>query len=500
MAGWLFFPVAPASAQIADQVVLFGQNTAKKEGIARFDRRLNFIAFTKTEMSFAGDGHLDQDNGTTVDGQGRYWVPFDPSNATNLLRMTGAGKVLIPSVILQHNPVRTAAARNGNVYALTRTEFDGNGPLYAAAPDGTVLWSNLAGPALFVYSRDLIITPSGGLWIAGSKFFLHQPWKGLLAEVRPGTGSVIKQATFDNPVAGGFNVSWDMMAASPDGTIWGELNHYLTQVDPETLKILRQFVIRGGSNSETSQLRIDSQGNLRTTSKSTPRADMGGDVLEYSGTGQIISVAKLGGLILGFALGPAGEDLYAVIVENVLPYPRRLTRLNLVTGVKSSRPLAPYGTEWAVPNDDPTGFIWANVIDQAGDNDGDGAANRDETLAGTDPFDPTSRPNGPKVYLSFAPVTNAIQLTWRDPDGLFDPTGGLDLASISLQAGGYGEVMGYLWHFLTSVTLSPDGKQVTIELGGLPLPSDLKIPLEARVADKTGATAWDWQVTPPGDL
>ncbi len=37
-------------------------------------------------------------------------------------------------------------------------------------------------------------------------------------------------------------------------------------------------------------------------------------------------------------------------------------------------------------------------------------------------------------------------------------------------------------------------------LGALPLPSGKKWKVEARVSDLTGATGWDWQVTPPGDL
>jgi hypothetical protein len=39
-----------------------------------------------------------------------------------------------------------------------------------------------------------------------------------------------------------------------------------------------------------------------------------------------------------------------------------------------------------------------------------------------------------------------------------------------------------------------------LEFGLLPIPSNLKVRLEAKVADKTGAESWDWQVTPPGEL
>lgn len=41
---------------------------------------------------------------------------------------------------------------------------------------------------------------------------------------------------------------------------------------------------------------------------------------------------------------------------------------------------------------DPSGYALANVVDPRGDIDGDGARNRDELLAGKNPFDPASRP------------------------------------------------------------------------------------------------------------
>ncbi len=149
---------------------------------------------------------------------------------------------------------------------------------------------------------------------------------------------------------------------------------------------------------------------------------------------------------------------------------------------------------------DHTGWVYANVVDQNGDNDGDGASNRTETLAASNPFDPLSRPEGPKVYLSFAPTTNAIVLTYVDPDGLLDPAGGLDLSSLQLLTGAGTNVWAFILPFLTTVDVTSDLTHATATFGLLPLPSDLKIRLEARVTDLTGAEGWDWQVTPPGDL
>jgi hypothetical protein len=97
--------------------------------------------------------------------------------------------------------------------------------------------------------------------------------------------------------------------------------------------------------------------------------------------------------------------------------------------------MSPVDKSWQLPNGDPTGFIWANVVDQGGDADSDGAANRVETLSGSNPFDFSSRPQGPKVFIGFVPGTNALVLTFRDPDGLIDPSGGLDASSFSVTIG-----------------------------------------------------------------
>jgi hypothetical protein len=72
--------------------------------------------------------------------------------------------------------------------------------------------------------------------------------------------------------------------------------------------------------------------------------------------------------------------------------------------------------------------------------------------------------------------------------------------SIELLAGAHGDVFPLLLPFVTSVQISPDGTSGTIVFGGLPLADGLKLPLEARATDKTGAVGWDWAVTPPGDL
>jgi hypothetical protein len=91
-------------------------------------------------------------------------------------------------------------------------------------------------------------------------------------------------------------------------------------------------------------------------------------------------------------------------------------------------------------------------------------------------------------------------LTYKDLDGLVDPQGGLDLSTLSVTIGNYGNVFWLLAPFATALDLSPDMKQATLTFGALPLPFDKKWQVEATIADLTGATGWDWQVTPPGDL
>jgi hypothetical protein len=216
-------------------------------------------------------------------------------------------------------------------------------------------------------------------------------------------------------------------------------------------------------------------------------------------TGQLIEEIALQSSVTGFAFGTTGEEVFVAANHPTVPLLRRFMRLNLVTGVRSSVPLDPPFSMSVIGNGDPTGFIFANVVDQRGDNDGDGASNREETLAGSSPYDPLSRPEGPKVYLDFT-ATNAIILTFKDPDGLLDPSGGLDVGSIRLTAGPYGDIFPLLLSFLSFVQVSPDLTEATAVFGALPLASGLKLPLDARVSDLSGAVGWDWQVTPPGEL
>src|SRR5262249_8682065 len=135
-----------------------------------------------------------------------------------------------------------------------------------------------------------------------------------------------------------------------------------------------------------------------------------------------------GEVIIGYALGDSGDDAFAVIGKPTGFPGKRLERMNLATGRKSSVSLEGWVSP-SLPYGDGTGFIYANINDRQGDNDSDGVPNGAETAARSNPFDPLSRPNGPKVFVDFEPGTNAIKVIYQDPDGLVDPQGGLDVSS-----------------------------------------------------------------------
>src|SRR5262249_54861430 len=143
---------------------------------------------------------------------------------------------------------------------------------------------------------------------------------------------------------------------------------------------------------------------------------------------------------------------------------RRLARLNLETGVQSTVPIPdqPEGYDaYAFPPGDATGWTYASAVDTAGDDDGDGIGNGAECAAGSDPYDPESRPDGPFVGLSFS-AEHAVVLTIRDSDGLRDPQKGLDFGSLQLLWNGGQDVLPLLWPYITSITVTPDWTEGTV--------------------------------------
>ncbi len=486
------------NAQVAEQVVVYTfQQEGLNHAVIRFDRRLGQVGNSTPVASGAG---LNHSSDVVVDAGGTYSVELDPLNAKQLLRITSEGDMLVPAE-LDYNPVGVAVAASGDVFALTRIPLMAPGKMYKVSPTGSVLWSSWKASGLYEgnFADEPVVTSTGQLWIGGQSIILCPtcPWQPLLVHVNPTSGSVLETQVL--PFINFEYTAVLHMVGAPDGTLWVlQTGNVLAQTNGQS--ILNSFPIDAGYNGYITQVRVDADGDLWAISTFTESGKFGTLLREYSGTtGALLREIDLESFVTGFALGPTGEEAFIAANHPSIFDLRRLMRVNLVTGVRSSVPLDPPYSMSEIGKGDPTGFIFANVVDQGGDNDGDGATNREETLAGSSPYDATSRPEGPKVYLSFA-ADNAIILTFRDPDGLLDPAGGLDVGSITLTAGGSGNVFPFLMPFLSSVQVSPDLTEATAVFGGLPLASGLKLALDVRATDLTGAVGWDWQVTPPGEL
>jgi hypothetical protein len=496
-------PIARLPAQVREQVIVTSHQAGNSHPhVRRFDRRLNLLG--ATDLVPEAQSSLDEVlTEVCVGPDGTIWLPIDDLTQKKLVRLDRDGNML-PSVPLGHNPVSLTISQPGTVYALTRIPLNIDGPMYAASYAGNLMWSNWTAPALYgsFLPANLAVTTTGEVWVGGSTDAACGgcifDTVGLVLQIDPANGNVLRRIPLVPVQIQQLTLA--SMAAAPDGTLWSAvgfgLPFYLMNTDASGL--LASLPIVSISNGATWHIRVDAEGEIWAVSDND--ATKGSLLRRFSRLdGSILEVHETGGIVVGFALGPSGEELFAVANSKTVIGQRRLVRVQRVTGRVSSIPLDPPYKMSGIGNGDPTGFIYANVVDQQGDNDGDGATNRAETLAGSSPYDPISRPEGPKVYIDFT-ADNAIILIFKDPDGLLDPAGGLDIGSISLQAGAFGEIFPTLLSFLSFVQVSPDGTEAAAVFGALPLAAGLKLPLDARVTDKTGAVGWDWQVTPPGEL
>ncbi|HEX5140105.1 MAG TPA: hypothetical protein VFX19_04115 [Dehalococcoidia bacterium] len=491
-----------SAAQVADQVIVFGVSN----DVLRFDRRLDLLG----DLTLPSSGGVGGITRLAIDGQGVAWIPFDASNPTDVVRMKSDGS-LLPEVTIGHNPMMLVSSRDGRAFCITRIPLAAPGPAYGLNADGSVQWVNPQGPEmdLLSFPQEELMTSGGQLWIGTTTPQPGKFWaRTLLICLNTNDGSVAR--TFwppdltHGPSGFGDEVLPDVVAAT-DGTMWmhrwgpASPTNFGAMEKTDGLTILQSFTLTTGMNSLTAAKRVDGEGKIYMVSAQD--VQFGSLLFRFNPASPSAPEATytMGGMISGFALGANGDEAYATVAPQSAPLTRRLERVNLVTGRKSSRSMDAW-SDSVISYGDPNGFIYANTIDREGDNDGDGIPNGIETAVHSNPFDPLSRPNGPKVFIDFAPGTNALVLTYQDPDGLLDPVGGLDLSTLSVTIGNYGNVFWLLAPFLTALDLSPDGKQATLTYGALPLPANKKWQVDATIADLTGATGCDWQVTPPGDL
>ena len=365
-----------------------------------------------------------------------------------------------------------------------------------------IVWSNIVAPqTYYTYPNQITTDALGRVWVAGGAM---PPGGGpngpRLTQISLIDGSPLGFFQYAGcPEVGG---TTPLLGTSSDGTIWFTRHcaSGVLAVNTDGVSVLKAITIDGGYNGATTQMHVDPERDPWFVSAYTADGAWGGQLRKYSATtGSLVQVHTFDGAILQWAFGATGDEAFVMYGLQTAPFDSRLARINLRTGVASTVLMKPepYFNAWLATGD-PTGYLFANIIDRLGDNDGDGASNGDEVQHGSHPFDPDSRPGGPKVDLSFLAGSNAIRLRYEDPSGLLDPVGGIDIASLSLVADGAGEILPALFAFLSSATIDPGGTTATLEFGLLPIPDDLKVGLEATVRDKTQAVGWDWQVTPPG--
>jgi len=491
----LFAALPSAAAQIADQVIIYASiPSTPNEVVLRYDRKLNLLS--ETNVTPYG-GSINTETDIAVNREGDYRIAFDALSTTQLLKLDCLGQV-VGTTWLGHNPVNVAVDAADGVYALTRIPLLAPGPAYGLDATTGTLWSSMDGPALYTwYPTELAVLSTGALWMADESEEGQPKFQPRFARLDVQSGHVLSTFWIPGPGWPTIDTGVLKLKASADGTMWATLSgqgYELVKTDGSS--VLAKFPIDGGFTGGAYHIAVDAQDRVY--------------ILGFGYDGKLLRYDPLApespetftakGIIIGFALGSTGEEAFIVYAPLSAPLTQRLERLNLRTGVGSSAPIDPVYDKGSIAYGDPTGFVFANVIDQNGDSDGDGRTNREETLAGSSPYDPLSRPEGPHVYVSFVSITNALVLTYTDPDGLLDAQGGLDLSTLSVTIGNFGNVFWFLVPFATALDLSADLTQATLTFGALPLPLNKKWQVEATVADLTGATGWDWQVTPPGDL
>lgn len=486
----------PVAAQMGQYVVVARKDEYHPQhDVVVFDRRLK----EQPELAVAvlGAGGISVTSSPAIG----LWLAgsIDGDESSLVALQAGTWNILTPA---PHGVLGMAATADDGV-------MRAGSMMSLAAADASLLWEAPLPPG--VGSAHMAVDALGTAWMGNKPYYYAA---AVIGQVDTGDGTLLDYLQLTQ---GGWGDASGITDLHPlaDGSLWvahgaqnpepymfvgAKLRHIVGGEVAETLT----FGSQGAMTWQTTDFAIDGWSRLLVVDMKYGFCGCSPQqvVVAVQPDGPPIAVHDFGSNVRALLVGPTGRELFALLDMPDLDYGRRLARLNLETGVHSTVPIPdqPEGYDaYAFPRGDATGWTYASAVDTAGDADGDGVANGAEAAAGSDPYDPLSRPDGPFVGLSFG-AGNAIILTIRDSDGLRDPQKGLDFGSLQLLWNSGPDVLPLLWPFVTSITVTPDWTEGTVLFGGLTLPDNLKWRLEARAADLTGALGWDWQVTPPGDL
>jgi hypothetical protein len=429
------------------------------------------------------------------------------------VRITQAAQVVWEVNVADTFPpgaVDFAVDRDDNVYIET---VDGSGGLGIRKihPNGTIAWTNSlisnvlssANPRFFYLAIDQT------LWCAG-QVFSGDFMSGKLVQVSPLTGNVLSQQVFPQVGNSQFGSGIGGAAAALDGRHWVDVGGPTNPgpsgfrkthrvVHAEAKKVLSDFIFNG----EYLRMRVGPDDSIYFLSgKSGGPYD---ELVRFdSKSGTVAKVLKIaGGVFPIYNLSNNTEEAYftsAVLTPSgEIEY--RLIKLSLVTGQWSYVAVSGFLKDPKFVRGDSSGQLMATVIDQDGDNDGDGYTNFREVRLGYSPYDGTSHPGGPKIYLWFDETNSfALNIKMYDPDGIFDTNGGIQMSSLAIRAQhpqlGEIDILASLLPYVTNHVLSQDGTELTLTFGGYAFPKDLGYGITASVSDVQGAYAYDWHMSP----
>ncbi|MFN0207627.1 MAG: hypothetical protein ACKVS6_15075 [Planctomycetota bacterium] len=432
------------------------------------------------------------------------------------VRISPSGQVVWEANIADVNHISSYGARD---FAVDRDDnlyveiADNSGKLSIRKilANGTIEWTNSSvsnelssGTPSFFY-----LTSDQTLWCAGQTF-VGSVSSGKLVGVSPVTGSVLSQQTFPKVGTSQYGSGVNGAAARPSGLHWVDTTG-ATVTPPSGFRKTHRVVYTGaittissfdfngefermcvGADDSVYFLNSPPGGSYQKLARLNVETGVPDKFISIGqGVGPIYNLSNNSeeAFFIGGVLGPSGEPEI------------RLIKLSLVTGQSSFVVVSGLLKNPKFVRGDSTGQLMATIIDQDGDNDGDGYTNYREVRFGYNPYDATNYPTGPKIYLWFDEANNsALNIKIYDPDGINDAAGGIQMSTLLVRAEhpqlGSGDILPALLPYLTNSTTSNDGTTLTLTFGGYAFPKDLGFGLTVSVSDVLGAFAWDWHMTP----